>query len=44
MMPELGLALLFLLLGGAIVLSGELDERRWRREAEARRAQGTAAE
>ncbi len=44
MMPELAIALFLLLLGGAVVLTGELDERRWRREAEARRARGSAVE
>ena len=44
MMPEIIVAVFVLLLGGAVALSGELDERRWRREAEARRAQETAAE
>lgn len=44
MMPEIGIALFLLILGGAVVLTGELDERRWRREAEARRVQETTAE
>jgi|CXWL01.1.fsa_nt_gi hypothetical protein len=44
MMPELVIALFLLALGGAVVLSGELDERRWRREAEARRAEESSAE
>ena len=43
-MPELVVALFLLLLGGAVVLTGELDERRWRREADARRVREVAAE
>ena len=44
MMSELAVALFLLALGGAVVLSGEMDERRWRREADARRTQEIAAE
>ena len=44
MMPEFAVALFLLLLGGAVVITGELDERRWRRESDVRRARETAAE
>ncbi|MBL8548918.1 MAG: hypothetical protein JNJ73_02955 [Hyphomonadaceae bacterium] len=45
MTPELVIALFFLALGGAVVISGELDERRWKRDAKAREeAARTSAE
>jgi hypothetical protein len=36
-MPELAIALFLLALGGVVFLEGRLEERRWRKEAEARK-------